>query len=196
MVPSPRHALDRFLSVFVLLSLFWAAIASADELEKPRAGREAVTVTASLLTPFFGAYELEAKVRASNAFGVVLNASYLSLENDDWKTRTGTVGAGVNYFFQADALRRWYVEAIGELMFSSFRHEPSGHVAPVVLGYSGIAGVGYLFVCDRGPVFDLGAGVVALHFPSAHVASGAGSVTSQAFTKLYPGVKVNVGWSF
>ena len=188
--------LARCLVLLVPLRLLDSGTASADEPEKSRAGREVVTVTTSLLTPFFGAYEMEAKVRASNAFGVVLNASYLSLEKDDWRTKTGTVGAGVNYFFQRDALRRWYVEAIGELMFSSWRHEPSGQVAPIILGYSGIAGVGYLFVCDRGPVLDLGAGIVALHFPRALVAAGDGSVSSKAFTSVYPGVKINVGWAF
>ena len=91
-------------------------------------------LTASLVTPFFDAYEAEAAVRVSNAFGVVFNTSYLSLANDGWKTKTGTVGAGVNYYLLGSALRRWYLEAIGELVFSSWRHEPSGKVAPIVLG--------------------------------------------------------------
>jgi len=98
------------------------------------AGRKAAMLTASLVTPFFDAYEAEAAVRVSNAFGVVFNTSYLSLANDGWKTKTGTVGAGVNYYLLGSALRRWYLEAIGELVFSSWRHEPSGKVAPIVLG--------------------------------------------------------------
>jgi hypothetical protein len=160
------------------------------------AGRESVLVTASLITPFFDAYEAEAAVRVSNAFGLVFNTSYLTLVNDDWKTRTGTVGAGVNYYFLGSALRGWYVEAIGELMFSSWRHEPSGEVAPLGLGYTGIAGVGYKVVWDRGPVLDVGAGVVVFHLPRAQVELARGAVSSEAFTRIYPGVKVNVGWAF
>lgn len=152
-------------------------------------------VSASVITPFFGAYEVEATARASDALGLVVNASYLSLANDDWKTRTGTVGAGVNYYLRGSALRRWYVEVIGELMFSSWRHQPSGGVAPLVLGYSGIALVGYKFVWDRGPVLDVGAGIVALRFPSARLELAGGGVSSGAFTRVYPAVKVNVGWA-
>src|SRR6187399_173348 len=102
------------------------------EASAPLGARESVTVTASLVTPFFGAYEAEAKIRASESFAVLVNGSYLALEHDDWETKTGTVGAGVNYYF-ARALRGWYVDATAELMFSSWRHEPSGEVAPVVL---------------------------------------------------------------
>jgi hypothetical protein len=81
-------------------------------------------------------------------------------------------------------------------MFSSWRHGPSGEVAPIVLGYTGIATMGYELVCNRGPVLDLAAGVVALHFPSARVPLAGGSLSSEAFTKVYPAVKVNVGWAF
>jgi hypothetical protein len=186
----------RCLALLVPLVLLDRGAASAAEPEGSRAGREAVSVTTSLVTPFFGAYYLETKVRASNAFGVLLNTSYLSLENGDWKSKAGTVGAGVDYYFQGDALRRWYVEAIGELWFSSWRHEPSGEVAPIVLGYAGLALVGYQFVFDLGPVLDLGAGVVAFHSPSAHVELAGASVSSEAFTRLYPAVKLNVGWAF
>ena len=155
-----------------------------------------MTLATSLVTPFFGAYYLEGKVRASSSFALVLNASYLTLEHDDWKTRAGTVGVGAEYFFQGDALRRWYVEAIGEVWFESRRHEPSGGVAPVGVGYAGIALVGYQFVFDRGPVIDLGAGVVGFHLPRAHVEAGGASVSSEALTKVYPAAKVNVGWAF
>jgi len=181
---------------FSALVLLYAKGANAAENEEGRARREAVTVTASLITPIFGAYYLEAKVRASNAFDLLINVSYLSLENDDWKTKTGTVGAGASYHFQGDTLRRWYVEANSELMFSSWRHEPSGEVSSIVLGYSGTALVGYRFVWEIGPVLDLGAGVVAIHFPIASVATGGGPVSLEAFTRTYPAVKVNVGWAF
>jgi hypothetical protein len=82
------------------------------------------------------------------------------------------------------------------LMVSSWRHAPSGGVAPIVLGSTGIAIVGYKFVWDRGPVIDVGAGLVALHFPSAHVDLAGGAVSSEPFTRLYPAVKLNVGWAF
>lgn len=196
MTPRSKKAHALGLALLIPLVLLEAKSASAEEPSTKREGRESVAVTASLLTPFFSAYEMEAKIRASNSVGLVVNTSYLTYENHDWKTKTGTVGAGVNYFFQHDALRRWYVEAIGELMFSSWRHEPSKQVAPVALGYTGLAFVGYMFVWSRGPVLDLGAGVVAFHLPSAHITSSAGSLSSEAFTKLYPSVKINVGWAF
>jgi hypothetical protein len=150
----------------------------------------------SLVTPFFNALYVEANVRASDEFGVVFNASYLSLENDDWRTNTFTAGTGVTYHFQGDALRHWYVEADGELWFSSWRHAPSGKVSSIVLGFGAIALVGYRFICERGPVLDLGAGAVAFHMPSAHVAIGAEDISSDALTRIYPAVKVSVGWAF
>ena len=183
------------LAVLAALILLDSRTASAAEPAESGRGRESAIVTASLISPFFGAYEAEAAVPVSNALGLVFNTSYLSLANGDWKARAGTVGAGVDYFL-GSALRRWYVEAIGELMVSSWRHEPSGEVAPIVLGYTGIAVIGYKFVWDRGPVLDLGAGVVALHFPSARVDPVGGAVSSQPFTRLYPAAKINVGWAF
>ena len=69
-------------------------------------------------------------------------------------------------------------------------------MAPLVPGYTGLASVGYRFVCKRGPVIDVGAGIVVLHFPSAHVESERTSASSEAFTRLYPGAKLNVGWAF
>lgn len=176
--------------------LLSAGSALAADAEAPAAAPESVSVTASLVTPFFGAYEAEAKIRASESFALLVNSSYLTLEHDDWETKTGTVGAGLNYYFARSALRGWYVDAVAELMFSSWRHEPSSEVAPLVLGYTGIAGVGYQFVCDAGPVLDLAAGVVALHFPSAHIEQADGTLSSGAFTNVYPAVKVNVGWAF
>lgn len=161
-----------------------------------KANRESVTLTTSLVTPFFGAYCLEGKLRASSLFGVLLNASYLSLENGDFRARSGTLGAGVDYFFQGDSLRGFYVEAVGELWLASWRHEPSGEVAPVVPGYAGIALLGYQFVFDAGPVLDLGAGAVAFHVASSHVEISSVSASSGAITKLYPAAKLNVGWAF
>lgn len=184
------------LAVLTSVVLLVPQPASAAEPEEPRAGHESAIVTASLVTPFFGAYEAEATVRVSNAFAVVVNTSYLTLANDGWKTRTGTVGAGVNYYLRGNALRRWYLEAIGELMFSSWRHEASGKVAPLGLGYTGIAVGGYKFVWDRGPVLDVGAGVVVFHLPSAQVEVVGATASSAAFTRVYPAVKVNVGWAF
>jgi len=49
---------------------------------------------------------------------------------------------------------------------------------------------------ELGPVLDLGAGVVAIHLPSASVATGAGDISSDPFTRVYPAAKVNVGWAF
>ena len=184
------------LALLIVVDLVDPEAASASEPKQSGAARKTVTLATSLVTPFFSAYYLEGKVAASRSVAVVLNTSYLTLENDDWKDRAGTIGAGVDYFFQGDALRRWYVEAIGEVWFSSWRHEPSGGVAPLGLGYAGIALVGYQFVFDRGPVVDLGAGVVAFHLPSARVEVDGDYFSSEALTKLYPAAKINVGWAF
>jgi hypothetical protein len=179
-----------------LLVLFVPHAASAAEPEQARERPDTVTLTTSVLTPFFDAYLLESKLRVSNPVALILNASYLVLEDYDWKTRSATVGAGAAYYFQGDALRRWYVEAIAELWFSSQRHEPSGEVAPVGLGYAGVAVAGYQFVWDAGPVLDLGAGAVAFHVPSAEVVVDGRPVASEALTRVYPAAKVNVGWAF
>lgn len=179
-----------------LVVLAGAGAASAAGPEGTGAARPALSLATSLITPFFGAYYLEGKLRASSSFAVVLNTSYLTLANGDWKNRAGTLGAGAEYFFGGDALHGWYVEAIGELWLSSWRHEPSGQVAPVGLGSAGIALAGYQWTFDRGPVIDLGAGVVAFHLPGAHVASGDGPASSEPLTRVYPAAKVNVGWAF
>jgi hypothetical protein len=183
-------------AAFVLLVSATAEGAGADLPAARQANRDVATLTTSLVTPFFGAYYLEGKVRASSLFGVLLNTSYLSVENHDFRARSGTVGVGVDYYFQGHALRGWYVEAVGELWLASWRHEPSGEVAPVVPGYAGIALVGYQFVFDAGPVLDLGAGAVAFHVASADVEVSGASVSSGAVTKLYPAAKLNVGWAF
>lgn len=175
----------RYSSLFLTFPVLLAPhLASATE--------PSVSLTTSLVTPFFGAYYLEGKLRAAPSVALVMNTSYLSLEHDDWKTRTGTVGFGADYYFRGTALRGWYVEGIGELAFSSWRHEPSAQVAPVVVGYTGIALFGYELICDAGPVLDVGAGVVALRFPSARV----DVATREALTRVYPAVKLDVGWAF
>jgi hypothetical protein len=179
-----------------VLALGHSSVALAVEPEGSRAGREALTLQTDLITPFFGTYYLEANARVSNHLGVLFNASNLSLENGDWKTNTGTLGAGLSYYFQGEALRRWYVEAVGEANLSSWRHEPSGKVAPILVGYTGIAVAGYRFIWGCGLVLDLAAGVVVLHLPSARVATVDGFVSSEALTRVYPAAKLNVGWAF
>jgi hypothetical protein len=197
-IPLRCFALSVPLAVAVALALVLvgAGTASAAEATGAPAARETVTVATSLITPFFGAYYLEVKVRASSSIAAILNASYLTLESDDWKNRASTVGAGGEYFFQGDAFRRWYVEAIAEIWLSSWRHQPSGQSASIGLGYAGIALVGYQFLFDRGPVVDLGVGVVGFHLSSAHVDVAGAPVSSAALTKVYPAAKVNVGWAF
>jgi hypothetical protein len=45
-------------------------------------------------------------------------------------------------------------------------------------------------------VLDLAAGIVALRFSGARVDTPSGSATLNAFTEVYPALKVNVGWAF
>jgi hypothetical protein len=186
----------RLLPSAALLMALTAKPAWAAAPDSSQADRETVAIVTSVVTPFFGAYYLEGEVRASDSFGLLLNTSYLSLENDDWKVRAGTVGAGVDYYFAGDALRGWYAEAIGEVWFSSWRHEPSMQVAPIVVGYAAVAIVGYQFVCDLGPVLDIGAGATAFHVPGAHVPVAGAPVSSDSLTKIYPAAKVDLGWAF
>ena len=59
----------------------------------------------------------------------------------------------------------------------------------------GIAG--YRYIWRSGPVLDVGAGAVAIHFPRARVELADGSSpVSSAFTNVYPALKVHVGWAF
>ena len=196
MNPPSTRLRCRQLAWLLPLLLGVSGRASASEAQEPPPPGRTVSVSTSLITPFFGAYYLEGKFRASRSFAVVLNTSYLTLKNHDWKNRAGTVGVGAEYFFQGDALHGWYVEAIGEVWLTSWRHEPSGQVEPLGLGTAGIALGGYQFVFDRGPVIDLGAGVVAFHLPGAHVDAAGGPVSSAPFTRVYPAAKINVGWAF
>jgi hypothetical protein len=182
------------LCVVPLLPLLAPRQAAAEPA--PRAEGKSVTVTTNVLSPFFGAWYLAANVRASKSVGVLFNASYFSVENDHWKTHTGTLGAGLSYYFQGEALRRWYVEGFSELMLSRWRHEPSGNTAAPVAGFTVGSVVGHRWVWELGPVLDLAAGAVMLHFPSARVETDAGTLSSKAFTRLYPAVKVDVGWAF
>jgi hypothetical protein len=158
--------------------------------------RESVTLTTSLVTPFFGAYEVAANLRLTDHWGLLVNASTLVLDNDDWHTNTRTVGAGVTYSWSGTSLRGWYSNVVGEAMFSSWSHEPSGQKAPLVFGYTAIAITGYRFIWDLGPVVDVGLGAVALRFPSASISVDGETLRSKALTKVYPAVKVSVGWAF
>lgn len=188
----------RRLPLFALALLLFLDLPAlaADPRDESSGRSKTVTVTTSLITPFFDAYYLEGKIRAPKNFAAVINASYLSIAKGDWTTRSGTVGAGVDYFFGGDTLRRWYVEAIGEVWFASPRHDPSGETAPLGIGYAALALVGYQFVFDVGLVVDLGVGGVAFHLPGASVQTAAGSASSQSTTTVYPAGKLNVGWAF
>lgn len=166
---------------------------SAPDAERPV---KTVTFTTNLLSPFFGAYYVDATLRASRAFGILLDASYFAIDNGAFRTHTGTVGAGFSYYFQGDALRRWYVEANTELMLSHWRHEPSGNTASLVPGFTFGSVAGHRFIWDSGAVLDFAAGAVMMHFPSARVETDAGPVSSKALTRVYPAIKVNVGWAF
>lgn len=157
---------------------------------------EQLAITTSLITPFFGAFYLEADLRASNVLGVLLNASYLTLDEADWTTETVTLGAGLLYHWQGTALRGWYVEASSELLFSSWSHVPSSETAPIELGFSVTAVAGHRFVCDFGPVLDVALGLVVLHFPSADLATDDGMLSSPELTRFYPALKLGVGWAF
>ena len=178
-----------------------AGAAAPEEAARPAtparpAAPDAVTLTTSLITPFFGAYYVESKLRATKSFDLLFDVSYLTLENGDFETQTFTVGAGPSYHFGGNAARRWFVDVNLELMFSPWRHMPSGEVSPVEVGYSGALLVGYRIACELGPVLEIGAGVVALHFPSTRVTTDTGDVTSDAFTRIYPAPKLAVGWAF
>lgn len=192
-----RASMKCAAALLVALSLRAEAASAATE---PAAPERPLALTTSLLTPFFGAYLLEGTARLSDSFGLLANTSYLTLEHprdDAWKTHAGTVGAGLDWYLPASVLRRAYLEAIGELVFSSGHYRPAQQVAPLALGYTALFVVGYRSILAGGLVLDGGAGVVAIHFPSARVelASG-GAASAKAFTNVYPAVKLNVGWAF
>ncbi len=173
-----------------------AHTAPAAEPDDSPPARKSVTLQTDLITPFFGAYYLEANVRVSSHFGVLFNTSYLAFPNGDWKSRTGTFGVGLTYHFGGEALRGWYVEGVGEANLSSWRNEPSGQVAPLGVGWTGILVGGYRFVWNSGFVLDLAAGLVVLHLSSARVTTAEGVVASDALTRVYPAAKLGVGWAF
>jgi hypothetical protein len=173
-----------------------AAEPPSSQPAKRPADLKTAVITTNLLSPWFGAYTLDASFRVANHWAVFVNSSYFSLENADWKARSGSLGAGLQYYFQGSALRRWYVEGFSELLLSSWRFEPSGNTADLVPGVSWGSVFGYRWVWQPGLVFDLAAGALWMHFPSAHVETDAGGVSSAAFTRLYPAVKLNLGWAF
>lgn len=162
--------------------------------EQPRAKTNGV-VTTSVITPLFGAYYLESHIRIANRLGLVLNTSRLILSDDEWTTTANTAGAGLSYYFRDDAVRGWYVEAIGELWLNSREHDPSGRAARV-FGGGVLAEVGYRFVHALGPVLDLALGAVAVRVPGADVQTATGAASTGAQTLVLPTVKVNVGWAF
>jgi hypothetical protein len=191
-----RAQIRKEWTTLVVVALAIQPRTAAAESSSPRK----VAVTTSLVTPFFGAYLLEGTLRASSSLGLLANCSYLSIDNpkdDAWHAYAGTVGAGVDYYLPLGIPRRVYLEAVGEAVFASWHHQPSGRVAPVVTGYTAIGIVGYRYIWRSGPVLDLGAGAVLIHFPRARVelADGA-SAASVAFTNVYPALKVHVGWAF
>lgn len=182
------------LSAVTLSALLTVETASAEpELAAPE---EQVSLATSLVTPIFGAYLLEANVPFTEHWGLLVNTSYLVLDNAEWSTETGTVGAGITYNWKGRGLRGWYSEVVGEVMFSSWTHDPSDAKASIVLGYTGIVASGYRFIWDAGPLVDLGVGFVGLHFPSARASADGETWTSKPMTKFYPAVKVAVGWAF
>lgn len=191
----PRLVIRGYLAALPPLLLVLGP-APASGAESPNPGRETVALVTSVVTPIFGAYLLQGEIRASRSFAVIVNASYLGIEKDDWKLRAGTVGAGVDYYFGGDGLRGWHAEAIGEAWLASWRHEPSSEVAPMRVGYAAVALFGYQFVCDLGPVLDIGAGAVAFHVPSTELRLANAPVSSGALDKVYPAVKVDLGWAF
>jgi len=194
--PSSRRCAALFVLTLGLHAEAAAAATAAEESMPPRK----VALTTSLVTPFFGAYLLEGTARVSDTFGLLANASYLSIENpkdDAWVAHSGTLGAGLDYYLLPKAVPRLYLEAIGELVLASWHHEPSDQVAPITLGYTALALVGYRYIWRSGPVLDVGAGVVTIHFPSARIElDDGGSASSGAFTNVYPALKLNVGWAF
>ena len=192
--PKTRRATLASLASLPLL-VVTAPLSAAEAPEDPREPRKTLAIVTSAVTPFFGAYYLAGEIRASRFVGATLNTSYLSLESGEWDVRAGTLGAGAEYYFAGNALRGWYAEAIGEIWFCSWRHGPSGRIAPLELGYAGIAIFGYQFVLDAGPVIDLGAGATAFHVAGAHIA-GNPPLSSEAITRVYPAAKVDLGWAF
>ncbi|MEO7667957.1 MAG: hypothetical protein ABIW57_01375 [Polyangia bacterium] len=187
-----EHIASRYLLLLVPTIVVSGTGSASAEAPTP----ERASIATSVVTPFFGAYYLEGKLRALHSVAVVVNASYLTLANDGWTSRAGTAGFGVDYFFRGNALRGWYAEAIGEVWLTSRRHEASREVAPTGYGYAGVALAGYQFVWRRGPVLDLGAGVVAFHVPKAAVELGGEFVRSASVNRIYPAAKVNIGWAF
>ncbi len=154
------------------------------------------TLQTDLITPFFTTYYLEGNIAVSKDFALLVNTSYLLLEDGDWSIQAATLGVGVSYYFQGQAPRRWYVEAVGEANLSSWRHKPSERVAPLTLGATAVSVAGYRFIFDGGFVVDTALGALVLHLPGARATTDAGAVTSKTITRLIPAAKLNIGWAF
>lgn len=159
--------------------------------------RESVTITTNVIAPLFGVYYLEGNVRLSSRFGLVLNANHFPLDSGRLRTRANALGAGLSYYFEGNALRGWYVEAIGEAVFATWRaRSDSSETSPVVVGSSFSAVGGYRFICDLGPVLDVGLGVARIHIPSAAVQVDGQRAASGSVTRFYPAVTLDIGWAF
>ena len=184
-------SLNLGVALVVLLS---ASVASA--ADEPHRTSARVLMATSLVTPLFGAYYFEVNARLSGGVGGLVNVSRLSLENGDWTSTGHTIGTGLGLYFNGDALRACYVEAVGEVLLNTWRHEPSGKTSSLGVGGTMYVMAGYRFIHDWGPVLDVGVGVVGLRAPGAHVETSVGPVSLDAKTSIYPAVKANVGWSF
>jgi hypothetical protein len=173
------------------------ALPAHGEPAPERAPRKSLTVSANVLSPFFGVYYVEANVPVSSRFSLIVNANHFPLHSGPWLARTTAAGAGVNYNFQGTAPRGWHVEAIAEALFASWRHEGSSdETSPIVVGSSFSALAGYRFVCDAGPVLDLGLGLARIHIPSGTAGADGEAVSSGAVSRFYPAPKINIGWAF
>ena len=192
LVCNSMKSMNLGVGLVVMLS---ASIANAAPDEPHRTSARVLMAT-SLVTPLFGAYYFEVNARLSGAVGGLVNVSRLSLENGDWTATGHTIGTGLGLYFNGDALRAWYVEAVGEVLLNTWRHEPSGKTADLGVGGTMYVMAGYRFIHELGPVLDVGVGAVGLRAPGAHVDTSAGPVSLDAKTSIYPAVKANVGWSF
>ena len=137
----------------------WAVLVIAVAVQPRTAAAESTSgrkaaLTTSLVTPFFGAYLLEGTLRVSTPLGLLANCSYLSIDNpndDAWHAYAGTVGAGLDYYVPLGLPRHVYLEAVGEAVFASWHHQPSGRVAPIVVGYTAIGIAGYRYIGEADP---------------------------------------------
>jgi len=185
------------LTPLIAATIMFRALPANGEPPREQAPREVITVTTNVVAPFFDVFPIEANLRLTNHFVLVLNGSHFSLSTGDWSSRINAAGLGVSYHFQASAPRRWYVEAIAELLLASWRNgEDPSDPAPLVMGSSLSALGGYRFIWETGPVLDLGLGIARVHVPSATAETESGPASSGQVTRYYPAPKVNLGWAF